>query len=118
MNTMNIISRFKLVTWFPNAKNRFNTMHIWVRKTLNTVFSVTEDNNKSNTFINLESKSPHPISMVSHSLAMDKDALKLQAALLSKPKIDGNSRADSVLILIAVSLCLYALVSLVTRGSV
>lgn len=118
MNTINVISRFKLVTWFSNTKNQLYTMYIWVRKTLNTTFSVIEDNTKSNTFINLESKSPHPISMVSHPLAMDEDAIRLQRALLGKPKNDGNSRADLVLILIAGCLCLYVTVSLVIRRSV
>lgn len=118
MNTMNVISRFKLVTWFSNTKNQFNTMYIWVRKTLNTTFSVAGDNTKSNTFINLESKSPHPISMVSQPLAMDEDAIRLQRALLGKPKNDGNSRADSVLVLIAVGLCLYVTASLLLWGSV
>jgi hypothetical protein len=77
-----------------------------------------DSNTKSNTFINLDRVLPDTNFIVSHNLVMDEDALKLQAALLKKPRNDANSTADLIIYLIAVGLCLYALASLMIWGSV
>ena len=84
-------------------------------KTLSVVFP---NNSKSSTFPKGESGLTDRIQIVSHPLFMDEDAIKLQSALLKKPAIDGNAKADTVILFIAGCLCLYVLASLVTRGSV
>jgi hypothetical protein len=75
-------------------------------------------NTKSNTFINLDRVLPDSNLIVSHPLVMDEDALKLQAALLKKPRNDRNSTADAIIFYIAVGLCFYVTASLLLWGSV